>query len=40
MSAVNSRLDDAVKYLSERNYQQAHQCCVEVIKQAGPHPHA
>ena len=40
MNTSNTRLDDAVRFLSQRDYQQAHRCCVEVIQQFGPHAHA
>ena len=40
MNTSNTRLDDAVRFLSQRDYQQAHRCCVEVIQQFGPDAHA
>lgn len=40
MNSTHPRLDDAAKYLSQRDYQRAHQCCVDVIQQSGPHAHA
>lgn len=33
-------LEQAAKYISERNYVKAHQACVNVIEQHGHHPHA
>ena len=40
MNSTHPRLDDVAKYLSQRDYQRAHQCCVDVIQQTGPHAHA
>lgn len=40
MNTSHTRLDEAVRFLSQRDYQQAHRCCVEVIQQFGPHAHA
>ncbi|QGX60555.1 sulfotransferase family protein [Alteromonas mediterranea] len=40
MNTSQARLDDAVRFLSKRDFKQAHRCCVEVIQQNGPHAHA
>ncbi|BFT28986.1 tetratricopeptide repeat-containing sulfotransferase family protein [Alteromonas sp. D210916BOD_24] len=40
MNPITSRLDDAAKFLSQRDYKRAHACCVEVIAQDGSQPHA
>ncbi|KTF07110.1 sulfotransferase [marine sediment metagenome] len=40
MNTSQTRLDDAVRFLTQRDFKQAHRCCVEVIQQYGPHAHA
>ena len=40
MNTPNQLLEDAVRFLNQRNYSEAHQCCVNVIKCYGDHPHA
>ena len=40
MNTSQTRLDDAVRFLTQRDFKQAHRCCVEVIQQHGPHAHA
>ena len=40
MNTSQLRLDDAVRFLAQRDFKQAHRCCVEVIQRYGPHAHA
>lgn len=40
MKAKITGLEDAARYISEGNYVKAHQSCVSVIQQQGPHAHA
>lgn len=40
MNTSQLRLDDAVRFLAQRDFKQAHRCCVEVIQRYGPHVHA
>ncbi|MCZ8530697.1 tetratricopeptide repeat-containing sulfotransferase family protein [Alteromonas sp. PRIM-21] len=40
MNTSQTRLEDAVRFLTQRDFKQAHRCCVEVIQQYGPHAHA
>ena len=40
MNTPNQLFENAVRFLNQRDFQRAHQCCVDVIQRFGDHPHA